>query len=139
MTTTRRIVPASVAQNLLDNPPTTGGAWLDMFLHLAHTVVALSPPPEQAAPKPGDGVDVWAELIRTETDQRIREVMTQRRAKGLLTYGAPLQRGDGRDHLRDLLDELLDAMAYAAALGRWSVAHELRPIVRNILDDMEEL
>jgi hypothetical protein len=137
MTTTPRIVPASVAQNLLDDPPVT--VHVDLLLHLAHTVVALSPPPEQAAPKPGDGGDVWAELIRTETDQRIREVMTQRRAKGLLTYGVPLQRGDGRDHLRDLLDELLDAMAYAAALGRWSVAHELRPIVRNILDDMEEL
>lgn len=137
--TTRHIVPASIAQNLLDNPPTTLGAALDMFLHLCHTVVALSPPPEQPAPTGGDGVDVWAELIGTEPDHRIRALMTLRRAKGLQTYGTTLQRGDGRDHLRDLLDELLDATAYAAALGRWSVAHDLRPIVLNIVRDMEEM
>jgi hypothetical protein len=43
---------------------------------------------------------------------RFHEYIEQRRAKGIATYGKPLQTFNGRDPLRDRLDEQLDALAY---------------------------
>ena len=79
-------------------------------------------PRRQAAPTPGDG-DVWAEVI-TELEQqgrtpaRVLLLMRERRQVGIDRYGMPLQRGNGRDAERDLLEELLDAVAYSALCGR---------------------
>ena len=79
-------------------------------------------PRRQAAPVPGEG-DVWAEVIadgerRGSIPPRVLDLMRERRQVGIDRYGVPLQRGNGRDGLRDLLEELLDAVAYSALCGR---------------------
>lgn len=79
-------------------------------------------PRRQAAPVPGEG-DVWAEVIadgerRQSIPPRVLDLMRERRQVGIDRYGVPLQRGNGRDAHRDLLEELLDAVAYSALCGR---------------------
>lgn len=79
-------------------------------------------PRRQAAPVPGEG-DVWAEVIADGERQqsippRVLDLMRERRQVGIDRYGVPLQRGNGRDAHRDLLEELLDAVAYSALCGR---------------------
>jgi len=79
-------------------------------------------PRRQAAPVPGEG-DVWAEVIaeleqQGRTPARVLLLMRERRQVGIDRYGVPLQRGNGRDAERDLLEELLDAVAYSALCGR---------------------
>ena len=79
-------------------------------------------PRRQAAPIPGEG-DVWAEVIaeleqQGRTPARVLLLMRKRRQVGIDRYGVPLQRGNGRDAERDLLEELLDAVAYSALCGR---------------------
>jgi hypothetical protein len=70
---------------------------------------------EQSAPLPGTG-DVWQEVIDgLDLDDPIRPICVARRALGVARYGTPLQRGNGRDHLRDALEEALDLMAYLQA------------------------
>ena len=76
----------------------------------------------QPAPVPGEG-DVWAEVIadgerRGSIPPRVLDLMRERRQVGIDRYGVPLQRGNGRDGMRDLLEELLDAVAYSALCGR---------------------
>ena len=71
---------------------------------------------EQPAPLPGTG-DVWQEVIDGEPLAVLRELYVARRALGVARYGTPLQRGNGRDHLRDALEEALDLMAYLKAEG----------------------
>lgn len=71
----------------------------------------------QPAPSGGTG-DVWAELIATlPADHPMRPACVARREEGIRRYGQPLRRGDGRDEMRDLLEELLDAAVYAWRLG----------------------
>ena len=60
--------------------------------------------------------DVWAELINALQPGPLREACEARRALGIERYGQPLRRGDGRDHRRDLIEELLDAAALAQAV-----------------------
>ena len=79
-------------------------------------------PRRQAAPVPGEG-DVWAEVIaeleqQGRTSPRVLLLMRERRQVGIDRYGVPLQRGNGRDAERDLLEELLDAVAYSSLCGR---------------------
>lgn len=79
-------------------------------------------PRRQAAPVPGEG-DVWAEVIadgerKQSIPPRVLDLMRERRQVGIDRYGVPLQRGNGRDGMRDLLEELLDAVAYSALCGR---------------------
>jgi len=57
----------------------------------------------QPLPKGGDGVDIFTLVI---------EDLKERDALGMRQYGQTLQAGDGRDHLIDLYQELLDAAAY---------------------------
>ncbi len=76
----------------------------------------------QPDPTPGEG-DVWAEVIadgerKGSIPPRVLDLMRERRQVGIDRYGVPLQRGNGRDGLRDLLEELLDAVAYSALCGR---------------------
>ena len=76
----------------------------------------------QPDPTPSEG-DVWAEVIadgerRGSIPPRVLDLMRERRQVGIDRYGVPLQRGNGRDGLRDLLEELLDAVAYSALCGR---------------------
>lgn len=76
-------------------------------------------------PAPAEG-DVWAELIRDAEAAGmvdLAEMFRARRAFGIEKYGVPLQRGNGRDHVVDLQQELLDyggeeGAAYLATLMR---------------------
>ena len=122
-------------------PATCGGAEITIVGEVQHltrdeqrelgTWLLLRSMPE---PEPGDAEgDLWAELIEVMegcyeplTGSGGRRVlalliagMRQRRAFGVAKYGKPLTLDNGRDHLRDLLDEALDAIvyAYAAAEG----------------------
>jgi hypothetical protein len=61
----------------------------------------------QPAPTAGDGRDVMAELAR---------IVQERQSLGVRKYGRSLTPHNGRDGLRDLLDELLDASAYTLQL-----------------------
>ena len=45
------------------------------------------------------------------SDELIKDIL-ERKAKGMETYGTPLQPFNGRDGLQDLFEELLDAVQY---------------------------
>lgn len=70
---------------------------------------------DQPAPAGGAG-DVWAEVLRDRPHDPARAIYAGRRELGIARYGQPLRRGDGRDHWRDLVEELADAVAYARAV-----------------------
>jgi hypothetical protein len=57
----------------------------------------------QPAPKP-NGSRPIGELVLADLRERM--------AQGIATYGVPLQAHNGRDALRDLYEELLDACLY---------------------------
>lgn len=57
---------------------------------------------EQPPPKPG----------REAVTPRLIERLQERAARGLATYGRPLETGNGRDALADALDECLDMAQY---------------------------
>ena len=61
---------------------------------------------EQPAPTPNGRPAVWDLVVE---DMRARDALGRSR------YGTPLQAGNGRDALRDLYEELLDAAVYAKA------------------------
>ena len=85
-----------------------------------HQIAALgSLLPDQPPPTPGTG-DMWRELIDAAgpAHPRLVPMMEERRQLGIERYGQPLQRGDGRDHLSDAKQELLDAAVYLWAAGR---------------------
>ena|ERR1700761_181639 len=67
--------------------------------------------------------------------------MAERKAFGLRKYGTLLQLGNGRDHLEDVYEELLDAAAYIRleieqrrrAVAGWSTLPEPhRPVVAQV-------
>lgn len=71
----------------------------------------------QPDPEGGEG-DCWLDLIDAAGEQHpFRERMLERRQVGIERYGQPLRRGDGRDEIRDLVEELLDGAVYAQRLG----------------------
>lgn len=51
----------------------------------------------------------------------VRDMLRSRLELGISRYGTPLQPLNGRDFLRDLQEELLDALAYS-----WGVVYEMR-------------
>lgn len=70
---------------------------------------------QQAAPKPGHG-DMWASLLeqwRGIAPPRIVELMEARRQAGIERYGTVLQAHNGRDVVRDLVEETLDRLVYS--------------------------
>ena len=81
-------------------------------------------------PKPSEG-DVWQEIIDrlhaespgSPKERSVRDALitlsTARRAEGIAKYGTPLQRGNGRNHWIDAMQEALDLAVYlqAAAPG----------------------
>lgn len=86
---------------------------------------------EQPHPEGGEG-DCWAELIEAiGPSHPLHSACVERRAVGSERYGQPLRRGDGRDHERDLREELLDAAVYAWATGREDLA-------RGLLDEVTD-
>lgn len=72
-------------------------------------------PARQPDPVAGEG-DVWAEIIAGLPPGPLRDAATARRQLGIDRYGVPLQRNNGRDTARDMLEEALDCMAYACAI-----------------------
>jgi hypothetical protein len=58
------------------------------------------------------------------------ELLAARKKIGLERYGTILHAHDGRDHYRDLIEELADAAAYAAALV------EAKQLQLDYLDDV---
>jgi len=96
-------------------------------------IAALGLLPDQPPPTPGTG-DVWRELIDATGTMhpRLVPMMEERRQLGIDRYGMPLQRDNGRDHLADAKQELLDAAVYLWAAGRESTA-------MAILWDLEDL
>jgi hypothetical protein len=61
---------------------------------------------EQPEPT-GDGIEVWPLVVAD---------MHARNALGIKRYRTPLRAGNGRDGLRDLYEEILDAAVYARML-----------------------
>lgn len=76
-------------------------------------------------------MDVWRDLIDTVGPGRpdLVGAMEERRALGIERYGAPLRLDDGRDHVRDLVEELLDGAAYAWRLDHTDLAIDLLELV----------
>lgn len=83
---------------------------------------AATPHQEQPPPKRNEGVEVWPVAIFEARDHpdsmapnwiALRRDMEARDRLGRERYGTPLQPHNGRDALRDLYEEILDAIAYA--------------------------
>jgi hypothetical protein len=70
--------------------------------------VLYDPSVEQPRPTPRDNVTDIQGLVMAD--------IAARREVGIQRYGTPLQPHNGRDALRDLYDELLDAACYARQL-----------------------
>lgn len=90
--------------------------------------------PDQPPPTPGTG-DVWAELIneaRGTEFERLIPMMAERRQLGIDRYGTPLQRDNGRDHLVDACQELLDAAVYFRAAGRRDAADRALALLAEV-------
>lgn len=83
--------------------------------------------PDQPAPSAAVG-DVWTELIlaceHSPWHSSLVPLMQERRALGIARYGVPLQRANGRDHIVDASQELLDAAVYCWAAEAHGVARE---------------
>ena len=86
----------------LDSLPTTWRQQVnDMVDKYNRKLVEPQPGPDSSSG------DVWLEVIND---------MFKRREYGISEYGTPLQRGNGRDGLVDLYQELLDATVYIRSL-----------------------
>jgi hypothetical protein len=93
------------------------------------------PATDQPAPTPApahvDGVHVAAmrsicmRPIDTWTRAAAIDLLQDRYRLGLAKYGTVLHPGNGRDHLRDLLEELADAVAYAHCLDESPANNEI--------------
>jgi hypothetical protein len=98
-------------------------------LTLAAAAAAQQPPPRAT-----DG-DVWADLIHAEANwlpDDLRDACEARRALGIDRYGVPLGYDAGRDHTTDLVQELLDAAAYAWAGGRVTFARLMLTLALSV-------
>ena len=91
-------------------------------------VIAEAIDRERASARAATSVVPVCESFLAEVEE-VCAALEARRAFGLAKYGKPLQRGNGRDHLRDSLDELLDAMAYAHAADDWDLYDSARRAV----------
>ena len=93
-------------------------------------LAALQPEPP---PTPGTG-DLWRDVIARTTDPVLRELYVARRAQGLARYGVPLQRDNGRDHLRDAVQEAVDLVVYLEAAQQPQLQAEAEGLARAVWD-----
>jgi hypothetical protein len=93
-------------------------------------LAALQPEPP---PTPGTG-DLWLDVIERTTDPVLRELYVARRAQGLARYGVPLQRDNGRDHLRDAVQEAVDLVVYLEAAEQRELQAEAERLARAVWD-----
>lgn len=77
---------------------------LTPFYDKFHESIDAALSESQPDPKPNDSRPVWELVIE---DMQARDKLGRER------YGVPLQAGNGRDALRDLYEEILDAAVYA--------------------------
>lgn len=91
-------------------------------------------PTRQPDPVTGEG-DVWTEIIAGLPPGPLRDAATARRQLGIDRYGVPLQRNNGRDTARDLLEEVIDGMAYAAAVSDADAFRALKVLAARLLGD----
>lgn len=86
------------------------------------------PSTDQPLPRAAAGPSIWhlvmADAERLPDSALLVADMRARHELGMRKYGQPLQAGNGRSALRDLYDELLDAVAYAR-----QCVEEGRPLV----------
>lgn len=95
---------------------------------------------EQPPPDPNDSRPIWEEVVEwVEASMSgdpllplLVEEMRARDAIGRRRYGTPLQRDNGRDARRDLLDELLDGLAYSWQAGLTDVSRQLLEMIRAL-------
>ena len=72
----------------------------------------------QPAPIPNTSIGVHDELLSMRgLPETLRAMLRKRKAKGMETYGTPLQRGNGRDAALDCAEEVADAIAYAQQMN----------------------
>lgn len=97
---------------------------------------------EQPAPTPSAG-DVMAGLstivaasYNVDEAADLLDGIEARRLLGIERYGVPLQRGNGRDPDVDLLQELIDAAAYAVQGNRLILAVRLVEDAVRVLRDL---
>ncbi len=99
----------------------------------------------QPPPTNNDG-DLWADLIAKEEDAGFKELFEARRKQGIEKYGRPLGPNNGRDFRIDAIQEALDGLVYAEALGNSAAASwvrvcfrcALRTLVYELAPDGEE-
>ena len=88
---------------------------------------------EQPAPTPDVG-DVWAEIIAETTHPVLRGLYEERRRQGIERHGVPLQRGNGRDHEADAIQELVDAICYLRAADRKKAQSIVEAVLLFVLE-----
>jgi hypothetical protein len=101
--------------------------------------VTVSREGDQPLPVPNDGPSmhdlVIADLRHTHlagVADFVQQDLAARKELGLKRYGSLLQAHNGRDALRDLYEELLDASVYARqVIAEDVVADHLRPVLTN--------
>lgn len=83
--------------------------------------------PPQPAPVPGSGPNCHDEAAR---------ILLERKAVGLARYGQPLQADNGRDAMRDALEEAADLLPYlvAARMQRDEERADLMTALRKMVD-----
>lgn len=91
---------------------------------------------QQAAPAEAPG-DMWAQIIARAEQHGVRpsliERMRQRRQQGIENYGRPLAPHNGRDAVRDVMEESLDRLAFLEQLAE--ERPELQPVVGESQSD----
>lgn len=90
----------------------------------------------QTVPDRQRDIDVWAYLIEREQDPAVKRLMRERREIGLERYGEPLG-GQLLDFRAEAIDEALDGMAYAQALGRRDAVWAFRDVLKLLLEPGE--
>lgn len=98
---------------------------VDRKLRVALLMRLLAEALPEPAPKEAEG-DLWADLMRQRWfPAGLRQEAEARRLLGIARYGRPLQADNGRDHLRDCLDEMLDGAVYAYAVGEYGLVGQI--------------
>jgi len=92
---------------------------------------------EQPVPIHADG-EVWAEIIAETTEPRLLALYAERRAQGIERHGTPMQRGNGRDHNADAVQELVDAVCYLRAADRLKAQSVVEAVLVFILNEHDK-
>jgi hypothetical protein len=99
-------------------------------------------PYDQPLPVESDGDPLWPEAIDfAEYVGCPESVIADMRARDLIgreRYGMPLRRGDGRDHMADAYQELLDAFVYLTSVD-FEVDRQIRIDVLDAIIEVKRV